>query len=42
MNNTFTIISYNIWFEDTLALERTVSLIKIINDTTSKDLTDRT
>ena len=32
MNNTFTIISYNIWFEDTLALERTVSLIKIIND----------
>lgn len=32
MNNTFTIISYNIWFEDTLVLERTVSLLQIIND----------
>lgn len=32
MNNTFTIISYNIWFEDTLFLERTISLVKIINN----------
>jgi exonuclease III len=33
MNNLFTVISYNIWFEDTLNAERTMSLIKIINDT---------
>lgn len=33
MNNTFTVISYNIWFDDSLTAERTASLIKIINDT---------
>lgn len=32
MNNTFIVISYNIWFDDSLTAERTASLIKIIND----------
>lgn len=32
MNNVFTVISYNIWFDDTLSMERTVSLLQIIND----------
>lgn len=32
MNNTFTTISYNIWFEEYLTTERTNSLIKIINE----------
>lgn len=32
MNNIFTVISYNIWFDDTLTTERTVSLLQIIND----------
>lgn len=31
MQNILTVISYNIWFDDTLTLERTVSLISAIN-----------
>lgn len=31
MQNILTILSYNIWFDDTLAIERTVSLISSIN-----------
>ena len=32
MNNTFTVISYNIWFDDALTAERTMSLVKMISD----------
>jgi exonuclease III len=30
--NTFTVVSYNIWFDETLCTERCLSLIKKIND----------
>ncbi|ARF09523.1 endonuclease/exonuclease/phosphatase family protein [Indivirus ILV1] len=33
MNNIFTVISYNIWFDDSLTAERTSSLIHIIDNT---------
>lgn len=32
MENIFTVISYNVWFDETLTSERTASLIKLIND----------